>query len=102
MKFSDGVWRTARAMKVASPHHVFAVTTTETEVFIDSSSCPYRSRFEDQETVYLTVRLFSPAPNVIGVSVEHFRGRVDRGPTFELFPIRRSNRSLSTSRTLSA
>jgi alpha-D-xyloside xylohydrolase len=86
VKFSDGVWRTASGFKVASPHHVFAVSTTETEVFIDSSSCPYRSRFEDQETVYLTVRLSSPVPNVIGVSVEHHRGGVDRNPTFETFP----------------
>lgn len=84
MKFSDGVWRTAEGMKVASPHHVFAVTTTETEILIDASSCPYRSRFEDQETVYFTVRLFSPAPNVIGVSAQHFRGQPKRGPAFEL------------------
>ena len=86
MKFSDGVWRTANGLKVASPHHVFGVRTTATEVLIDASSCPFRSRFEDQETVYLTIRLSSPAPNVIGVSVEHFSGVPTRGPAFELFP----------------
>ena len=86
MKFSDGVWRTANGLKVASPHHVFGVRATATEVLIDASSCPFRSRFEDQETVYLTIRLSSPAPNVIGVSVEHFGGALGRGPAFELFP----------------
>ena len=84
MKFSDGVWRTPNDLRVASPHHVFAVATTSSEVVVDSSSCLYRSRFEDQETVYLTFRLHSPAPNVIGVSIEHFRGRPRRGPAFEL------------------
>ena len=65
--------------------HPRASRHARTQAFIDSSSCPYRSRVSrSQETVYLTVRLFSPAPSVIGVSVEHFRGRPKRGPTFEL------------------
>src|SRR5271166_6891189 len=84
MKFSDGVWRTAEGMAVASPHHVFAMAVNESEVVIEASSCPYRARFEDQDTVYLTVRLFSPAPNVIGVKLEHFRGLPKRGPAFEI------------------
>ena len=33
---------------------------------------------------YFTIRLFSPAPNVIGVKFEHFRGRPQRGPAFEI------------------
>ena len=35
MKLSDGVWRTAIGLKVASPHHVFGVRATATEVFIE-------------------------------------------------------------------
>ena len=35
-------------------------------------------------TAYFTVSLFSPAPNVIGVKFEHFRGRPKRGPAFEI------------------
>ncbi len=84
MKFSNGVWRTAEGMTVASPHHVFAMAVNESEVVIEASSCPYRARFEDQDTVYLTVRLYSPAPNVIGVKLEHFRGLPKRGPAFEI------------------
>jgi hypothetical protein len=84
MKFSDGVWQTAKGMAIASPHHVFDLAVSETEVIIDASSCPYRARFEDVNTAYFTLRLFSPAPNVIGVKFEHFRGHAIRGPTFEI------------------
>ena len=84
MKFSDGVWQTAEGMSVASPHHVFDLAVSETEVVIEASSCPYRARFEDVNTAYFTVRLFSPAPGVIGVRFEHFRGRPHRGPAFEI------------------
>ena len=34
---------------------------------------------------YFSVRLHSPAPNVIGVRFEHFRGGRSTGPAFELF-----------------
>jgi alpha-D-xyloside xylohydrolase len=84
MKFSDGVWRTAEGMGVASLHHVFDMAVGESEVVIEASTCPDRARFEDQDTVYLTVRLFSPAPNVIGLKLEHFRGLPKRGPAFEI------------------
>jgi alpha-D-xyloside xylohydrolase len=56
----------------------------ESEVVIEASTCPYRARFEDVDTVYITVRLLSPAPNVIGVRLEHFRGLAKRGPTFAI------------------
>ena len=84
MKFSDGVWRIAEGVRVASLHHVFDMAVSESEVVIEASTCPYRARFEDLDTVYLTVRLFSPAPNVIGVRLEHFRGLPKRGPAFAI------------------
>ncbi|MDR3494971.1 MAG: alpha-xylosidase [Ancalomicrobiaceae bacterium] len=85
MKFSDGVWRTAQGMTVASPHHVWDAEVGDSDVIVYASSCRYRSRFEDQETTYLAYRLYSPAPNVIGIRIEHHRGAVGRGPAFELF-----------------
>ena len=86
MKFIDGVWRTAKDMVVASPHHVWDVSVSETEVYVDASSSPVRARFEDQETKYFSITLYSPAPNVIGLRFQHFRGRPNRGPDFALFP----------------
>ena len=47
-------------MAIASPHHVFDLAVSETEVVIEASSCSYRARFEDVDTAYFTVRLFSP------------------------------------------
>ncbi len=84
MKFTDGVWRKPDDMNVATSHHCWSVTVSEREAKIDVSSSPVRMRFEDQETKYFTVRLHSPAPNIIGVKFEHFRGRPKRGPDFEL------------------
>ena len=84
MKFIDGVWRTAEGMNVATLHHVFDMATGGNEVAIEASTCPKRARFEDQDTVYLTVRLFSPAPNVIGVRLEHFRGLPSATPAFAI------------------
>jgi hypothetical protein len=60
MKFSDGVWQTAKGMATASPHHVFDLAVSETEVVIEASSCPNRARFEDPDSAYFTIRLFSP------------------------------------------
>ena len=85
MKFIDGVWRTAKDMVVASPHHVWDVSVSESEVYVDASSSPVRARFEDQETKYFSITLYSPAPNVIGLRFQHFRGRPNRGPDFALF-----------------
>ena len=85
MKFTDGVWRVAQGMTVATSHHCWDVDVGDREVTIDVSSSPVRARFEDQETKYFTIRLYSPAPNVIGVKFEHFRGGAERGPSFELF-----------------
>ncbi len=84
MKFSDGVWRTAEGIIIASLNRVFDLAGNESEVMIEASSCPYRARFEDQVTVYLRVSLFAPAPNVIGVKLEHFQGLPKRGPAFEI------------------
>jgi len=86
MKFIDGVWRAAKGMVVASPHHVWDVSVSETELHIDASSSPVRARFEDQETKYFSITLYSPAPNVIGLRFQHFRGRPNRGPNFKLMP----------------
>ena len=86
MKFTDGVWRTPKGMTVASPHHVWDVVVSETDVIVDASSNPVRARFEDLETKFFSIRLHSPAPNVIGVRFEHFRGVKATGPAFELFP----------------
>lgn len=91
-------------MAIASPHHVFDLAVSETEVVIEASSCSYRAQFEDVDTAYFTVRLFSPAPNVIGVRFEHFRGCPKFGPVFDLrsLPIFRRSRLSSMRRMSSA
>ena len=86
MKFTDGVWRSAAGMQTFSPHHVWDVSTRDSMICIDVSSCPVRARFEDQETRYFTITLRSPAPNVIGLRFEHHRGGVECGPRFALSP----------------
>ena len=84
MKFTDGVWRAAPDMTTVTLHHVFDLAVSETEVVIEVSTARIRGRFEDQETAYLTYRLYSPAPNIIGVRMEHLKGRPQRGPAFKL------------------
>ena len=84
MKFSDGVWQAAAGLAIASPHHVFDLAVTDAEAVINASSCPTRARFEDPDSAYFTIRLSSPAPHVISVKFEHFRGRPNRGPAFEI------------------
>jgi len=86
MKFTDGVWRNAKGMAVATPHHFWDIIVGESEVIVDASSSSVRSHYEDQETKYFSIRLFSPAPGVIGVRFEHFKGSGARRPNFELFP----------------
>jgi alpha-D-xyloside xylohydrolase len=86
MKFTDGVWRTAKGMAVASPHHFWDIVVGDADVVVDASSSPVRSHYEDQETKYFSIRLFSPGEGMIGLRFEHFKGGAAKRPAFELFP----------------
>ena len=46
------------------------------------SSCPHRARFDNMDAAYFAILLFLPAPNVIGVKLEPFRGLPKRGLAF--------------------
>ncbi len=85
MKFMDGVWRVAEGIDVTSPHHVWDVVVGESEVVVDASS-GLRERFDVAMPRFFSVRLHSPAPNVIGVRFEHYRGVRTTGPAFQLHP----------------
>jgi hypothetical protein len=45
MKFMDDVWQTAEGMAIASPHHVFDLAVSETEVGSGRITRPAPSRW---------------------------------------------------------
>lgn len=47
---------------------------------------PIRHRGDTLGGANLTIRMFSPMADVIGVRISHFEGGMDRMPKFELFP----------------
>ncbi len=84
MKFTDGYWQ---IKKNISPLYAIEYASSRTEdqgltVFAPVKHVENRGDCPGQGL--LTVRLSSPAENVIKVSVSHFEGGVDRGPYIEI------------------
>ena len=85
MKFNDGFWHMRPGV---TPH--FAAEAHE--ILSDANSltvyAPTRrivSRGDTLNLPVITVKLFSPAPNIIGVRLTHFAGGRPQKPEFELF-----------------
>lgn len=53
---------------------------------IDAPTRPIRHRGDTLEGPLLTVELWSPIPDVVGVKVTHYAGVKDQGPNFRLMP----------------
>src|SRR3954470_24638429 len=85
MKFNDGYWHMLQGVTpnfAAEAHEVLSDADTLTVY------APTRRIVQRGDTLNLpviTVKLFSPAPNIIGVRLTHFAGGLPKKPEFELY-----------------
>ncbi|WP_199439985.1 alpha-xylosidase [Umezawaea beigongshangensis] len=84
MKFSDGYWMLRPGVQAVHPVEVLDVTEEDGSLVVVAPGHPVRRRGDLLKGPVVTIGLSSPMPDVIGVTLTHFQGEVDRGPRFEL------------------
>lgn len=84
MKFADGNWLVPENLALLHAVHVHDVRIDGREVIAHVASREISKRGDQLNTMFFTLRLFSPAEGVIGVRIEHFQGDRVRLPDFDL------------------
>lgn len=85
MKFTDGNWMIREGFTVSGAVQAYDVEVKDHTLTAYASTTPIYNRGMMINTQLITVRLHSPAPDVIGVKLIHYAGARDRGPSFELY-----------------
>src|SRR5579859_4634194 len=86
MKFTDGYWRLRPGVTAHYPAQAYDIEAASDRLTIYAPARTIGQRGDTLNTALLTVELWSPLEDVIGVRLTHFSGRRDRGPRFELLP----------------
>jgi alpha-D-xyloside xylohydrolase len=84
MRFGDGAWRMLPGVTPTYLTRVEGVRLSEREVVFDVFSRPEPERWATLQGDMFTVRIASPAENVMRIQVAHHRGRRQRGPWYAL------------------
>ncbi len=84
MKFRNGYWLLKPNIRAVYAVEAYDVKRVDGELRILAASQPITGR-GDTMSAALNVRVFSPAPGVIGVEATHHRGRGAQTPSFELY-----------------
>ncbi|QFZ20296.1 alpha-xylosidase [Saccharothrix syringae] len=82
MKFTDGYWLLRPGVQAAHPVQVHDVVVGEGEVVVHAPTHPVRHRGDTLKGPVVALRLSSPMPDVVGVTITHFAGGADNGPRF--------------------
>ncbi|GLV14309.1 alpha-xylosidase [Alicyclobacillus hesperidum] len=84
MKFSDGNWLNRKGVSVHSPALVHDAVIEQNAVTLYAPCKPIHHRGATLDGPLLTIRLSSPMHDIIRVQVQHFKGKGDPGPAFQL------------------
>ena len=84
MKFTDGYWQLRKGVTMLRPAEAFDAVAAGSRLTIYAPARPIGHRSDTLNTALLTIELWSPLADVIGVRLTHFAGVRERGPQFEL------------------
>lgn len=84
MKFTDGAWLMQPGVQAHYPAAAHDVTREGDTLVVHAPTRPIRHRGDTLQGPLLTIRLSSPAENIIKVRIEHFVGGLQRGPHLPL------------------
>ncbi len=84
MKFHNGCWLMKEGVSWFGPQHVYETYVAETEVRLVAPTSRIRGKGDTLGGINLTMRISSPAPEVLRVQVYHHKGVRKREPEFEL------------------
>ncbi len=84
MKFTDGLWRLRDGVTAQFATEVRDVEVGDATVTLYAATRPVRTRGDTLNAALVTIRLWSPAPGVLGMETTHHAGAPSRGPDFAL------------------
>jgi alpha-D-xyloside xylohydrolase len=84
VKFTNGYWRLREGVQALYPVQAYDVTVESGALVVYAPTKRITHRGDTLNQPLLTVRCSSPAPDVISVSVSHFRGKQPPHPHFPL------------------
>lgn len=84
MKFHNGCWLFKEGVGCFSPQQAYEVQIRGTEVLICAPTTRIEKKGDTLGLVNLTLRITSPAPEVIRVQTRHYKGVQKKAPEFEL------------------
>lgn len=84
MKFTDGYWMDKPEYQILSALQVYRTQKVGDSLQMLCSTSPIRGRGDTLNHAMITVTLSSPGPDVIRVSIEHFRGKRSNSPMLPL------------------
>ena len=84
MRFGDGAWRMLDDVTPVYPARVDAFDVKRNELTLHVSSRMEEARWATLEGHMFTVQITAPAENVFRIRVTHHKGRMRKGPHFEV------------------
>ena len=84
MKFGNGCWLQKEGIECFAPQEAYFVNRDEDAVVICAPTHHIGHRGDTLGGINLTVRITTPAPEVIRVQTSHYLGVQKKGPEFEL------------------
>ena len=84
MKFGNGCWLQKEGIECFAPQEAYFVNHDEAAVVICAPTHHIGHRGDTHGGINLTVRITTPAPEVIRVQTSHYLGVQKKGPEFEL------------------
>src|SRR5207237_194189 len=84
MKFTDGYWQLRKGVTMLRPAEAYDVEAAGDRLTIYAPVKAIGHRTDTLNNPMLTIELWSPLPEVIGVRLTHFAGARDRDPHFAL------------------
>ncbi|MFW0774094.1 alpha-xylosidase [Paenarthrobacter nitroguajacolicus] len=84
MKFTDGYWLYRKGFSALRPQDVSDVVVVDDALTVYAPTKRISTRGDALNLPQITVTFDAPMPDVIGVTIEHFQGGLDKGPRFEV------------------
>ncbi|MBB3125763.1 alpha-D-xyloside xylohydrolase [Paenibacillus rhizosphaerae] len=86
MKFTDGYWMIREGYNVQNPADIRDITHTSDSMTVFAATKIIATKGDTLNGTLLKADFSSPMPDVIRVKLFHHKGKVSKGPAFELFP----------------
>lgn len=84
MKFTNGQWILEQGYELFSPKEVYFEKVVNNTLVLTTTTKPIEKRGDTLGGVNLTLEIATPFPEIIKVKCYHYKGIVNKGPSFEL------------------